>query len=634
MNGSLRHRGPDDAGLWMDGERGIGLAHRRLSILDLSEQGHQPMVSTNGRWVIAYNGEVYNFQTLRKELDSDSSYSPSGPWRGHSDTEVILESIAHWGLEPALKRFIGMFAFALWDRSERTLTLARDRVGEKPLYYGWQGKSFLFGSELKALRAHPDWRGEINRDALALYMRHNYVPAPYSIYKGIFKLIPGTLLQISATTSPSEMPKPKIYWQVKDVAEQGIRNPLDMSDHEAIDALDQLLRDTIRDKMISDVPLGAFLSGGLDSSTVVALMQAESNRPVKTFSIGFHEDQFNEASHANSVARHLGTQHTELYVTADQAMGVIPKLPYLYDEPFSDSSQIPTYLVSEMTKHHVTVALSGDGGDELFCGYNRYLWGPSIWNKIGQIPRVLRRIAAGAITVLSARQWDKLFASLESILPNRLRQRLPGDKMYKLASILPAASPGEMYRDLISCWKEPNTLVLGGHESATAVTDPSRWADLKDFVQHMQFLDSISYLPDDILVKVDRAAMGVSLETRIPFLDHRVVEFAWRVPMSMKIRNGQGKWLLRQVLHRYVPQSLIDRPKMGFAVPIDDWLRNNLRGWAEDLLNEKRLNREGFFDAKMVQQKWQEHLSGRRNWQYLLWDVLMFQAWLDHWERA
>lgn len=629
MADQLKHRGPDDSGVWQDAEAGITLGHTRLSIQDVTTHGHQPMVSPSERYILSYNGEIYNFLDLQRELQQAGS-----AFRGHSDTEVLLAAIESWGVEKALTRLVGMFAFGVWDRRERTLTLARDRMGEKPLYYGWQGKSFLFASELKALTAHPDWEGEIDRDALTLYMRYHYIPAPHSIYKGIFKLSPGTLLQISADSFSAQSPQPKAYWQLKEVAEQGAGNILDMSDTEAVNALDQLLRNSIRGQLISDVPLGAFLSGGIDSSTVVALMQAESTRPVKTFTIGFHEGEFNEAEQAKAVARHLGTEHTELYVTPRQAIDLIPRLPLLYDEPFSDVSQIPTFLVSEMTRRKVTVALSGDGGDEQFGGYNRYFWGQSIWNKIRRVPLVLRQMGACGMGALSERQWDRLFAVLNPILPASLKQRLPGDKMRKLASALTARSPEEMYRNLVSSWNHPHEIVLGGKEPPTVATHPDRRPDLEDFVQRMQYLDSTGYLPDDILVKVDRAAMGVSLETRVPFLDHRIVEFAWRLPLSMKIRNGQGKWLLRQVLNRYVPSSLVDRPKMGFGIPIDHWLRHELRDWAESLLDAKRLQRENFFDAGRVGQKWKEHLSGKKNWQYQLWDVLMFQTWLDHWKQA
>jgi asparagine synthase (glutamine-hydrolysing) len=626
MADTLRLRGPDDGGVWVDQNAGVALGHRRLSIQDLSPLGHQPMESPSARYVIAYNGEIYNFHVLQKELERQGN-----SFRGHSDTEVLLAAVEKWGVERALTKFMGMFAFALWDKKERVLTLARDRIGEKPLYYGWQRKSFLFASELKALKVHPDWRGEINRDALSLYMRHNYIPAPYSIYQGIYKLMPGTVVQVPSTAIPATVIEPKPYWQAKEVAESGVANPLSMSDDEAVESLDRLLRSSIQEKMISDVPLGAFLSGGIDSSLIVALMQQESSRPVKTFSIGFHEEGYNEAEHAKAVAAHLGTEHTELYVRSDQAMDVIPKLPILYDEPFSDSSQIPTFLVSEMTKQHVTVALSGDGGDELFSGYNRYFWGQTLWKKLGRIPAPMRSVAGHMIKGVAPSNWDALFRMINPVLPTKFTQPQPGDKLHKLADILTMQSPESMYRDLVSHWKKPEEIVLGGREPLTALTDKRQWADLDGFVQRMQFLDTISYLPDDILVKVDRAAMGVSLETRIPFLDHRVVEFAWRVPMSMKIRDGQGKWILRQALYRYVPQKLIERPKMGFGVPIGAWLRGPLREWAEELLDENRLQQEGFFQPGPIRQKWKEHLSGERNWQYLLWDVLMFQAWHEQW---
>ncbi len=624
MSSAITHRGPNDAGVWIDAEAGIALGHRRLSIQDLSPLGHQPMKSVSGRYIVVFNGEIYNFRALQSDLERLRHR-----FRGHSDTEILLAAVEQWGVKKALERFVGMFAFALWDRQERVLILARDRIGEKPLYYGWQGNTFLFGSELKALREHPDWRAKINRDAMALYMRHNYIPAPYSIYKSIYKLMPGTVLRVS-TTDPGGYIEPEPFWRARDVAEYGINHPLEMADGEVVEALDRLLRETIRNKMISDVPLGAFLSGGIDSSTVVALMQAESKRPVKTFSIGFHEEKYNEAEHAKSVAKHLGTEHTELYVTADQAMEIIPRLPVLYDEPFSDSSQIPTFLVSEMTKRRVTVALSGDAGDELFSGYNRYFLARSIWQRITPVPRFIRRLTAGAIQRVSPQLWEKIFAVLAPVLPNIAKQRLPGDKLHKLAEVLSVSSPDEMYQQFVSHWKQPEQLVIGANEPLTALTDRKRWADLPDFTQRMQFLDMISYLPDDILVKVDRAAMGVSLETRVPFLDHRVVEFAWRVPLSMKVRDGQGKWVLRQVLYRYVPKELIERPKMGFGIPIDEWLRGSLRDWAEALLDPVRLQREDFFYHAPIQKKWLEHLSGKRNWQYYLWDVLMFQAWLEN----
>jgi asparagine synthase (glutamine-hydrolysing) len=622
MSDQLLHRGPDDGGIWVDAEVGIALGHRRLSILDLSPEGHQPMDSACGRYVIIFNGEIYNFSELRQELKSLGHH-----FRGHSDTEVMLASFSQWGVERALQRFIGMFAFALWDRQERVLHLSRDRLGEKPLYYGWMGNTFLFGSELKTLRTHPQWQGEINRNVLALFMRHSYIPTPYSIYKGIHKLPPGTTLTLTQADIKST-PTPVPYWSAKSIAEFGVRHPFSGSDVEAIEQLDSLLRDSIRQQMVADVPLGAFLSGGIDSSTVVSLMQAQSNRPIKTFSIGFHEEAYNEAQHAKAVAQHLGTDHTELYVTPEEAIAVIPKLPTLYDEPFSDSSQIPTFLVSQLAKQHVTVSLSGDGGDELFAGYNRYFWGRSIWQKIGWMPHSFRDVAAHALTTLSPQTWDHLLAGLGSSLPKGLRERLSGDRLHKLAEIFAVDSPDTLYRRLVSDWKEPQSLVLGSLEPLTTLTNPKEWARLSNFTQRMMFLDTVTYLPDDILTKVDRASMGVSLEARVPFLDYRLVELAWQIPLKMKLRNGQGKWLLRQVLYKYVPQQLIERPKMGFGIPIDDWLRGSLRDWAETLLDEKRLREEGFFNPQPIREKWTEHLSGERNWQYYLWDVLMFQAWL------
>lgn len=621
MVASIRYRGPDDSGVWCDERAGIGLGHARLSILDLSSEGHQPMVSTSGRYVISYNGEVYNFSELRTEREHAGA-----KFRGHSDTEVMLATFEEWGIEKAVQRFVGMFAFALWDKHTRTLTLGRDRLGEKPLYYGWQGDTFLFGSELKALKAYPAFRGEVNRNALALLLRHNYIPAPYSIYQGISKLSPGCLLTVSLSQrNPQIVP----FWSGKQAIEAGLVHPFEGSESVAISALEALLKDAIGLQMMADVPLGAFLSGGVDSSTVVALMQAQSSRPVKTFTIGFHEKGYDEAQHAKSVARHLGTEHTELYVMPKEAMDVIPRLSGLYDEPFSDSSQIPTFLVSELARRHVTVSLSGDGGDELFGGYNRYFWATNIWRRIGWAPQPLRAALAGALTALPPSAWNGVFRGLARVLPVGWRYANPGDKLHKLADMLAVRTPEEIYLDLVSHWKEPTEVVLGTHEPSTVLTDSAQWTDLPDFAHRMMYLDQMTYLPGDILTKVDRAAMAVSLETRVPFLDHRVVEFAWSLPLSMKIRLGQGKWLLRQVLGRHVPKELMERPKMGFGVPIDVWLRGPLKGWAEELLNETRLQREGFFDHRPIREKWVEHLTGRRNWSYYLWDVLMFQGWLE-----
>ena len=639
---SLRHRGPDDGGVWTDDLTCVALGHRRLSILDLSPAGHQPMVSRSGRYIIAFNGEIYNHLDLRRGLDRGSaapdhplfdrqSHGPegahaSGGWHGHSDTETLLAAIETWGVGEALKRSVGMFAFALWDRHDKILYLARDRLGEKPLYYGWQGDTLLFGSELKAFKAHPDFRADIDREALALLLRHNYIPAPFTIYRGIHKLPPGSYLALG---SHRQNPQPVTYWTARDTALRGQMQPFAGSEEEAVNSLEQLLRESIAGQMVADVPLGAFLSGGFDSSMVVALMQAQSTRPVKTFTIGFGEAEYDEAKHAKAVANHLGTEHTELYVTPDEAMAVIPKLPALYDEPFADSSQIPTYLVSQLARQQVTVSLSGDGGDELFGGYSRYFWAMKIWRWVSYLPMPARLTLARLLTLVPPHAWNTVFRALGFMLPAGLRYSNPGDKLHKLSSFLGARKPEAIYFDLVSHWKEPNRLVRGAREPATVLSDPLQWPELRDFEHRMMFLDTVSYLPDDILVKVDRAAMGVSLETRVPLLDHRVVEFAWRLPLAMKIREGQGKWLLRQVLYRHVPRELVDRPKMGFGVPIDHWLRGPLKPWAEALIEPKRLKSEGYLNPSLIQEKWKQHQSGRRNWSYYLWDVLMFQAWLE-----
>lgn len=555
-------------------------------------------------------------------------------WRGHSDTETLLAAFEAWGIEKTLHKVVGMFALALWDRETRTLTLARDRMGEKPLYYGWVKGALVFASELKAIRAFPGFDNAIERRALALFMRYCYIPAPWSIYQNIWKLPPGCYVQfgedaLTPSPSPGGRGEIKVYWSLRQVAEAGLAQPFAGSEEEAVEELERLIRQSLAGQMIADVPLGAFLSGGIDSSTVVALMQAQSSRPVKTFSIGFHEGEYDEAQHAKAVARHLGTEHTEWYLTPQDALDVIPKLPALYDEPFADSSQIPTHLVCALARRHVTVALSGDGGDELFGGYNRYFWAMALWRRLASLPMPLRRMTASGIRVLSPGAWNQLYRAIEPAVPRRLRLRLPGDKLHKAAGLLGARRPEEIYRALVSHWDQPASLVLGATEPATSVTDPAAWLETHEFPRQMMYLDAITYLPDDILVKVDRAAMGVSLETRVPLLDHRIVEFAWRVPLHMKIREGQGKWLLRQVLYRYVPKELIERPKMGFGVPIDHWLRGPLKDWAEALLAEERLKREGFLDPAPIRRRWQEHLSGQRNWQYHLWNVLMWQAWLE-----
>lgn len=620
-------------GTWRDPQGGLGLAHRRLSIIDLSAAGHQPMESASGRHVIVFNGEIYNHLVLRAEL-ADQGLAPD--WRGHSDTETLLAAIEAWGLEAALQRATGMFGVAVWDRARRCLALARDRMGEKPLYYGWQGhggrNAFLFGSELKAIKAHPCFQGDIDRGAISLLLRHNCVPAPYSIYQGIAKLPAGHLVVLDeqALQSPRSMPTPVCYWSMARAAVEGVAKPWQGSDDEAIRALDDVLRTAIGRQMIADVPLGAFLSGGIDSSTIVSLMQAQSSRPVRTFSIGFHEAGYDEAVHARAVAAHLGTDHTELYVSANEAMAVIPRLPSLYDEPFADSSQIPTFLVSQLARRHVAVSLSGDAGDELFCGYNRYQMTARMWHRLAPLPLPVRRMLAVGIGAVPPERWD----ALGKWLPGASGYAHVGEKLHKGATVMGAASPEELYLGFVSHWRDPASVVIGGAEPPTLVTGNRPALPGLDAVQQMMALDALTYLPDDILVKVDRAAMGVSLEGRVPFLDHAVVEFAWRLPQALKLRNGQGKWILRQVLYQYVPRSLIERPKMGFGIPVCAWLRGPLRAWAEALLDESRLRREGFFRPEPIRQIWQLHLSGKCDRSSQLWDVLMFQAWLEHENRG
>jgi asparagine synthase (glutamine-hydrolysing) len=625
MCDALLHRGPDAGEVWVDDETGVALGHRRLSILDLSPAGAQPMHSKCGRYVIVFNGEIYNFLDLRSELSQRGAQ-----FIGHSDTEILLEGFSAWGIEETLKRSNGMFAIAVWDRRERVLHLARDRMGEKPLYYGWCGNTFLFASELKALHAWPGFQPDIDRDVLALYLRHNYIPDPHCIYRGFRKLLPGSFVTLS-TESSSHLPQPKVFWSMLDAVVRAKHDPLTCTDEEGVDALEQALRRSVGMRMVADVPLGAFLSGGIDSSTIVALMQVQSPRPVRTFSIGFTVPEYDEAPYAREVAKHLGTDHTELYVSPEETQAVIPQLATMFDEPFADSSQIPTYLVSALARRHVTVAMSGDAGDELFAGYSRYSAATALWQRQQRLPNVIRRAGARVIKSVSPMAWDRIFETLTPILPARIRQPMPGDKLHKLARLLAIDEPMAMYQSLISLWQDPDHVVLGAHEPASIQALATALPSGINFVEKMMLLDSLHYLPGDILGKVDRASMAVSLEARVPFLDHHVVELAWRMPHAWKVRNGTGKWVLREVLARHVPRHLFERPKMGFGIPIDSWLRGPLREWAEDLLAESRLKEAGYFNPTPIRAVWRAHLAGEQNLQYLLWGVLMFEAWRERW---
>ena len=621
MSDSLSHRGPDDEGVWTDPASGIALSFRRLAIRDLSPAGHQPMVSASGRFVIAYNGEIYSHAEIARDVEAKGVR-----FRGHSDTEVMLESFELFGIKPTLERLIGMFAIALWDRETRTLTLIRDRVGIKPLYWAQFGDLFLWGSELKALRAHPGCGHEIDSDSVAAYLRHAYVPAPRTIYRGIHKLPPGTMLTLKPGAAPAIEP----YWDARAIVTRAVHERLDLPDGEAVTRLEDLLRDAIGRRLVADVPLGAFLSGGIDSSTVAALMQTQSNRPIRTYTIGFDVDGYDEAKNAKAVAAHLGTEHTELYVAPEHAREVIPKLADMYDEPFADSSQIPTFLVSEMTRRHVTVALSGDGGDELFAGYSRYTLGKQIWERMHRLPSPVRALAAAGIRLLPPGIWDRLI----KLAPEPWNSKLSGRRLHKGADVMTDPDGADFYRTIVSQWMEPDSLARGGREPRGVLWDPTVIESVPDFVERMQFLDLVTYLPDDILSKVDRASMAVSLEVRVPLLDHRVIDFAFRLPPRLKLRDGVGKYLLRQVLYRHVPRELVERPKMGFGVPIGAWLRGPLRDWAEDLLDARKLDLGGLVDPAPVRRMWATHLSGTSDFEYPLWTVLMLESWRRRWAAA
>lgn len=611
MSNAMVHRGPDGSGTWVDDAAGVGFGHRRLSILDLSDAGAQPMHSGDGRWVLTYNGEIYDHEDLAGDLDAAGVRR-----RGHSDTEMLVEAFARWGITETLLRVDGMFAFAAWDRRERRLVLGRDRMGEKPLYLGTLGTGeVVFASTLDSLRAHPDFDRPVDVDALSLFLRHKYVPSPWSIYRGIRKVPPGCTVEVSAAGVIGE---PVAYWSLLDLVSEG---PIERSPVEEVEELDRLLRRSVRRRMIADVPVGAFLSGGIDSSTVVAVAQQESSRPVRTFTIGSDSADFDESSDARAVAAHLGTDHTELVVTERDALAVVEDIGAMYDEPFADSSQIPTRLVSGLARRDVTVVLSGDGGDELFAGYNRHVWVPAIWSRAGRLPVGVRRVAARVGAAVPPVWWDRSAA----VLPPARRPRQLGLKVGKVAGVIDAGDEYEVFLRLVSHWQDPDRVVLGAHEPVTLLNDRRSWPRTSGIVEHMTAMDAVTYLPDDILVKLDRATMSVSLEGRVPLLDRSIVELAARMPVSTKLRDGVSKWPLRQVLARYVPTSLTDRPKSGFGLPIEEWLRGPLAGWAEDRLFSS--TSRAFFDQAPLRRQWDLHRSGRRNAAYELWDVLMFVEW-------
>ena len=617
----LNHRGPDSHGVWYDNNHAIGFGHARLSIVDLSETGHQPMISFSKRYSMVFNGEIYNHNSIRETIELERTIN----WKGTSDTETILTAIEIWGIEKTIESCIGMFAIALWDSSEKQLTLIRDRMGEKPLYYGWVNENFVFASELSSIKSFPLFNNQINRDALMLYLRHCSIPDPYSIYENIYKLEPGCSIVIKL--GKKEIIK-KQYWSTEKIANQNNSPTFIGTAHDAVQELEKLLKNAVKIQMQADVPIGAFLSGGVDSSAIVALMQSQSEKKVNTFTIGFDQKQYNEAEHAKKVAAHIGTNHHEAYMSNKEILDIVPLLPKIYSEPFSESSQIPTFLVSKIAKQKVTVSLSGDAGDELFCGYSRYQLADKSWSKISKIPYFVRKKVSSGINLFPQNFWQTVLQPLNSRKDKNGIQINPADKLLKAAPLLAFKNRKEFYsKGFMTHNLDAINWVIGSKESNTIFDTNSIQID--NYLSEMMTIDQLTYLTNNNLTKVDRAAMANSLETRVPMLDHNIVSFAHSIPIEYKLRDGVDKWVLREVLYKYVPKQLIERPKMGFGVPLAEWLRGPLRDWCENLINQKRLEEEGFFDAKIIRTKWQEHLSGKRNWENQLWDVMVFQDWLD-----
>lgn len=625
MADTLVHRGPDDEGHWTESEGTISLGMRRLAVVDLTPSGRQPMISSDGRWVLVFNGEIYNYRDLRKKLCSEGAL-----FRGDSDTEVLLMSVQQWGLEKALEALEGMFAIGLWDRRRCELHLVRDRFGEKPLYYGWVGGRLAFASELKAIASIPGFNANLDRDAIAIYLRRSCIPAPHTVYQGLYKLLPGHMVTFPGNTRPGSMRVPEPYWSALAEIESAKLNILSGSPKELTDELEETLSRSVASRMIADVPVGAFLSGGVDSSLIAALMQKQSIKPIETFTVGYADRRYDESPGAAAVANYLGTNHSTLHVSDRDIAQVIPLLAGIWDEPFGDPSQVPVLLLSRFARSAVTVSLSGDGGDELFAGYNRHAWLEKLWKRSGAIPPSFRRAIGSGLSNISPGLVNRA-AHMTRFLPVKFRIRQPSNKLMKLAKVMSSSSPEEAYYSLVSNWNTTSSIVIGTSNRYDNNSDGRQWQSLSDITEVMLWLDLVTYLPDDILTKLDRAAMGVSLETRVPFLDRDVFRLAWRLPMQMKLRDGTTKWILREVLHRHVPAALVNRPKSGFDLPLDDWLRGSLRPWAEDLLSESHLQNQGIMDPSPVRSAWKLHLSGRHDFGYELWDVLMLQSWMDKW---